>query len=219
MSDSPLLQQLRALAALELELDLLVAEKVGEARRAGLSWDQVAEAAGVSRPSAWRRWSKVVDDARPTRPLRRDAHHLLLTPDQIQTGQHLIDVLAARLVNQQDSHPWSGAVRLALSRLSLRYEVHQRGVEETEYHVPEKRLQIKCYEPGSTGPGGLIAYTFPSPERGLRGHSQPATDEYTTDGALPASGEALLQEVTRFLQKQFEAGAKPPPNDQSRNPQ
>lgn len=210
MSDSPLFQQLRALAALELELDLLVAEKVGEARRVGLSWDQVAEAAGVSRPSAWRRWNKVIDDARPTRPLRRDARHLLLTPEQIQTGEHLTGILAARLANRQDSHPWSGTVRLALDRLSLRYEVRRRSVQETDYHVPEKRLQIKCYEPSSTGPGGLIAYTFPSPERGLSGHGQPITDEYTTDRMLPASSEALLRKVTHFLQRQLEAGDESP---------
>lgn len=86
MNRDALFYELRALAALELELDLLVAEKVGAAQREGLSWVTIAQAIGVSRPSAWRQWHAVVDDPRPTRPRRGDAGQLLLTGEAIGRG-------------------------------------------------------------------------------------------------------------------------------------
>ncbi len=175
MNGDDLFYELRALAALELELDQLVAEKVGAARRAGLPWDAIAQAVGVSRPSAWRRWKIVVDDPRPTRPMRRDAGQLLLTGEAIHAAQRLTAELAQRLTNRQDSHPWSGAVRVALDRLSLRHDVPvvQRNAREIEYRVRTVRLQITCLEPTSASPGGLSAVILPSPELSLSGRGQP----------------------------------------------
>jgi len=199
-----LFYELRALAALELELDHLVAEKVGAARRAGLPWDDIAQAVGVSRPSAWRRWKTVVDDPRPTRPMRRDAGQLLLTGEATRAAQQVIAELAQRLTNRQDSHPWSGAVRVALDQLSLKYDVVQRNAREIEYRVRTVRLQITCLEPSSASPGGLSAVTLPSPELSLSGRGQPRTAHLTSDGLLPTSGEVLVKTVITFIRQQLE---------------
>jgi hypothetical protein len=196
-----LFYELRALAALELELDHLVAEKVGEARRAGLPWDAIAQAAGVSRPSAWRRWKTVVDDPRPTRPLRRDAGQLLLTGEATHAAQRLTAHLAQRLTSRQDSHPWSSAVRVALDRLSLRYDVVQRDAREIEYRLRTVRLQITSLEPSAAGLGGLSAVTLPSPELSLSGQGQPRTAHLTSDGQMPISGEALVETVITFIRE------------------
>ena len=205
MTGDDLFHELRALAALELELDHLVAEKVGAARRAGLPWDTIAQAVGVSRPSAWRRWKTVVDDPRPTRPMRRDAGQLLLTGKATRAAQRLTAELAQRLTNRQDSHPWSGAVRIALDRLSLRYDVEQRNAREIEYRVRTVRLQITCLEPSSAGPGGLSAVTLPSPELSLSGQGQPRTARLTSEDLLPTSGEVLVETVIAFIRQQLEA--------------
>lgn len=204
MNGDDLFYELRALAALELELDHLVAEKVGAARRAGLPWDAIAQAVGVSRPSAWRRWKTVVDDPRPTRPMRRDGQ-LLLTGEATRAAQRLTAELAQRLTNRQDSHPWSGAVRVALDRLSLRYDVTQRHAREIEYRVRTVRLQITCLEPSSAGPGGLSAVTLPSPELSLSGRGQPRTAHLTSEGLLPTSGEVLVETVITFIRQQLDA--------------
>lgn len=205
MNGDKLFYELRALAALELELDHLVAEKVGAAKRAGLSWDIIAQAVGVSRPSAWRRWKTVVDDPRPTRPMRGDASQLLLTGEATLAAQRLTAELAQRLTNRQDSHPWSGAVRIALDRLSLRYDVEQRNAREIEYRIRTARLQITCLEPSSASSGGLSAVTLPSPELSLSGRGQPRTAHLTSDGLLPTSGEGLVEKVTSFIRRQLEA--------------
>lgn len=205
MNGDDLFYELRALAALELELDQLVAEKVGAARRAGLPWDAIAQAVGVSRPSAWRRWKTVVDDPRPTRPMRRDAGQLLLTGEATRAAQRLTAELAQRLTNRQDSHPWSGAVRVALDRLSLRHDVVQRNAREIEYRVRTVRLQITCLEPSSASPGGLSAVTLPSPELSLSGRGQPRTAHLTSDGLLPTSGKVLVETVITFIRQQLGA--------------
>lgn len=205
-----LFHELRVLAALELELDHFVAEKVGAARRAGLPWDAIAQAVGVSRPSAWRRWKTVVNDPRPTRPLRRDAAQLLLTGEATRAAQRLTTELAQRLTNRQDNHPWSGAVRLALDQLSLSYEVVQRDAREIEYRVRTVRLQITCLEPSSASPGGLSAVTLPSPELSLSGRGQPQTAQLTTDGSPPTSGEVLVKTVITFIRQQIEGEESAP---------
>lgn len=205
MNEDDLFYELRALAALELELDHLVAEKVGAAHHAGLSWGAIAQAVGVSRPSAWRRWKTVVDDPRPTRPMRRDAAQLLLTGEATRAAQRLTAELAQRLTNRQDDHPWSGAVRVALDRLSLRYDIVKRNAREIEYRLRAVRLQITCLEPSSASPGGLSAVTLPSPELSLSGRGQPRTARLTSNGPLPISGEGLVETVITFIRQQLEA--------------
>lgn len=204
--NSDIFLELRALAALELELDLLVAEKVAAARHATppLSWDAIADAAGVSRPSAWRRWNAVVDDPRPTRPLRRNTGQLLSFEASAVVGRLTVE-LARRTTSRQDSHPWSHAVRVALDRSQRLFEVVQRNARETEYRVRGTRLQITCLEPGETGPGGLSAVTLPSPELSLTGQApEPRFDQLTTEGLLPVGGEPLVQEVLAFINRQLE---------------
>ena len=47
------LAALRELARTEIELDEMRRERVAQARTAGATWDQVGEALGMSRQSAW----------------------------------------------------------------------------------------------------------------------------------------------------------------------
>lgn len=51
------LDALRALARTEAELDQLRRQQVAAAREAGATWEQVGEALGVSRQSAWEYYS------------------------------------------------------------------------------------------------------------------------------------------------------------------
>lgn len=201
--------ELRALAVLELELDQLVSAKVAAARRAGLSWDVIAQASGVSRPSAWRRWKDVVDDPRPTRPARGDASRLLLTGAAVAVVQRLTTELADRATGRKNDHPWSGAVRVALQRLSRTYEVTQRGAREIEFRLPGARVQITCLEPGSDGPGGLSVLTAPRPDLALSGEGAARTAHLTCDGLIPVASEELIESVMTFLRQQIDADAEP----------
>jgi hypothetical protein len=200
--------ELRALAVLELELDQLLAQKVAAAKKAGLSWDAIAEASGVSRPSAWRRWKDVVDDPRPTRPARRDASRLLLTSAAAAVVQRLATDLANRAMDRKNDHPWSGAVRVALKRLSKTYEVTQRGAREIEYRLHGTRVQVTCLEPGSEGPGGLSVLIAPRPELTLSGGGTVRTARLTSDGLIPVAGEELIESVMTFLRQQIDADAE-----------
>ncbi|GAA5133861.1 helix-turn-helix domain-containing protein [Pseudonocardia adelaidensis] len=199
---------LRALAVLELELDQLVAHKVAAAKKAGLSWDEIAQASGVSRPSVWRRWKDGVDDPRPTRPARRDASRLLLTGAAAAVVHRLTDELATRAVGRKDDHPWSGAVRVALNRLSKTYEVTQRGAREIEFRLHGTRIQVTCLEPGSDGPGGLSVLIAPRPELTLSGKGTVRTAGLTSDVLIPVAGEELIDSVLTFLRQQIEADAE-----------
>lgn len=201
-------EELTALAVMELELDRLVAEKVASARKAGLSWDDIATACGVSRPSAWRRWKDVVDDPHGTRPARRDAARLVLTEQASATAHQLADELASRLVNRPDDRPWSAAVRTALDRMSRKYDVVQRGPMEMEYRVRGTRLQITCLEPTSAGPGGVSAVTAPDPGLSVCGEAQARTAHLTSDGLIPAGGEKLVAIVLQFITAQFDQHAR-----------
>jgi hypothetical protein len=199
--------ELRALAILELELDQLVAHKVAAAKKAGLTWDQIAEASGVSRPSAWRRWKDVVDAPRPTRPARRDASRLLLTGAAAAAVRRLTSELADRAMDRKNDHPWSGAVRVALKRMSKTYEVTQRDAREIEFRLHGTRVQITCIEPGSEGPGGLSVLIAPRPDVTLSGEGTARIARLTRDGLIPATGEELIESVTTFLRQQINADA------------
>lgn len=59
---------LRAVAALRTHLESLELQQVEAALRAGLSWQEIAAALGVSRQAAHKRFAKKVD---PTIPIPR----------------------------------------------------------------------------------------------------------------------------------------------------
>lgn len=152
--DQPdLLARLRVLAVLELEVDQFIAEQVAAARVGQVSWDAIAEAVGVARPTAWRRWNPGIEDPRPTRPQRRDAGRLELTGDSLRAVRWVADRLVERVEGHQDAHPWSTATRAALNKLSLKYEATSVEARETEYRVREHRAVITCVEPGINSPG------------------------------------------------------------------
>lgn len=196
--------ELTALAVMELELDRMVAEKVAAAREAGLTWDEIAKACGVSRPSAWRRWKDVVDEPHSTRPARRDAALLVLGGVARGTARRLADELATRLVDRHDDRPWSTAVRKALTQMARKYEVVQRGPGEIEFRLRGTRLQITCLEPTSAGPGGVSAVTAPDPELGVSGEAQARSGHMTSDGLIPVSGDEFVKQVRAFIAAQLD---------------
>lgn len=199
MERTHVVQQLRALAALELELNLLVARKVSEARRLDVSWEDIAAAVGVGTPTAWRRWKDIIDDPRPTGQARRGSRVVL----DSQAGplvRSLTEELAQQTLNPEGRQPWASAVRAALQRRTLRYEVTQRSGREIEFRVPAVRLQIRTLEPSSTGPGGLSTVTLLDPERSLgTGAPPPRTNSLTSDGLWPEAEHALGERVQQFI--------------------
>ena len=76
-------ERLRAIAALRSELDDLESQAVRGAIRGGASWSQVAEALGVSKQSAHRRYSRRLDEPTPLprrRALEQADEKILVTP-------------------------------------------------------------------------------------------------------------------------------------------
>ena len=197
--DQPdLLARLRVLAVLELEVDQFIAEQVAAARVGQVSWDAIAEAVGVARPTAWRRWNPGIEDPRPTRPQRRDAGRLELTGDSLRAVRWVADRLVERVEGHQDAHPWSTATRAALNKLSLKYEATSVEARETEYRVREHRAVITCVEPGINSPGGLHLVLRPDRDKMLSGQASQEARLAAAD--LPgASGRPTPADVQSFL--------------------
>ena len=57
------LDALRELARTEVEIGVLRRKSVADARAAGATWDQIGEALGMSRQSAWEYFTREVRDA------------------------------------------------------------------------------------------------------------------------------------------------------------
>jgi hypothetical protein len=198
--------RLRALAAFEVELDEFIAEQVGEARRAGLPWDDVARAMGMSRPSAWRRWKSSEEDPRPTRPLRRDVHRLTLESADFKVVQELTSELADRVTSPQKRRPWARAVRAALESQRFAFDVVQRDARETEYRVRQARLQITCLEATQQSKGGVNLVVHPSPELSLERVASPRSAQLRGENAMSEAGEVSVQRVTQFIREQINLG-------------
>jgi hypothetical protein len=76
-------ERLRAISALRSELDDLESQAVRGAIKGGASWSQVAEALGVSKQSAHRRYARRLDEPTPLprrRPIEPAENRILVTP-------------------------------------------------------------------------------------------------------------------------------------------
>ena len=85
------LDALRELSRGEAELDRLRAERVRAARAAGASWEQVGEALGVTRQSAWEHFT-----ARARRELAANAEANAELSDDEATALAVDEVRSAR---------------------------------------------------------------------------------------------------------------------------
>lgn len=206
--DVPVARQLRMLAALELELELLFAEKVAEARQTGLAWDVIAAAVGVSRPSAWRRWKPVVDDPRTKRPIRRDGREFTLSERDEQSVRDLTDALVKRVISRRERHPYSSAVRASLDQLKQTYEVRRLDSQESHFQVRGDReghqILVACLEPNYTsGQGGdVVVTTLPSLRRGT--YEQPKSVRLDLPGSAELDPTTLSDRISSFLADQLE---------------
>jgi hypothetical protein len=63
MSDAELLSKLPRIASVAAQVEGSLQRWVGEARRRGSSWADIGEALGMSRQSAWERFSRWENDA------------------------------------------------------------------------------------------------------------------------------------------------------------
>ena len=106
-------EQLRVLAALERELNLLVARRVSDARKGDVSWDDIAAAVGVGTPTAWRRWKDIIDDPRPTGQARRSSKPLVLDDRTVGLVKSLTKELAQQTLSPASEQAWASAVREA----------------------------------------------------------------------------------------------------------
>lgn len=157
MNREEMLAELRALAALELELDQLLSERVVRARQHDVPWDVIAEAVGVAKPTAWRRWKRVEDDARPSRAERRAQPRIVLDAGQAQAARTLVDLLFKRVTATRNDRPWAAATRAALDELGLQFESAAVDARETEFRVKSHRLLIACAEPNPDWAGAVRA--------------------------------------------------------------
>jgi hypothetical protein len=157
MNRVEMLAELRALAALELELDQLFSERVVRARQCDVSWDLIAEAVGVAKPTAWRRWKRVEDDARPSRAERRSKPRIVLDAGQARAARTLVDLLFERATATRNDRPWATATRAALDELGLQFESTAVDARETEFRVKSHRLMITCAEPTPDWAGAVRA--------------------------------------------------------------
>jgi hypothetical protein len=198
-------EELRALAALELELDLLISQQVAAARKAKVPWDTIADAMGVAGPTAWRRWNDVVDYPRPTRPRRKAAEHLTLEPHAEEAVRKWTDELRKRLTDRQVARPWAAAVRRALDRQRWRYEIREldRSRGESEFWVRDEPLLIQCKEPGPGNGGGIVVTTIPSADARIETGAMPRSAPLSTDALVPELGEKLVGEIEKLILEQL----------------
>jgi hypothetical protein len=197
--------QLRALRALEVELDRFFTETVTDARNANMSWDEVADAVSVGRPTAWRRWKNGLDSQRV---LQRNVDDLKLDSLAREQVRHMAGDLANRVLNATSSRPWAIAVRTVLNQLRVRYEWSRPSDLRTKYQLAgddlgDNEIIIDCIEPSSDGPGGLFSTTRASGATGLRGDGTPRSDRFTTDGMVPPPDDVLVPMVTDFVLQQL----------------
>lgn len=193
ISGSRFEDEIRALAALEVELDQLLSERVMEARRMKVPWERIAEAAGVAKPTAWRRWKPLEDDARPSRAQRRTGPALVLNQGQAVAARSLADQLVRRVTTPREARPWAKAVRAALDELKLPYESSVVDSGETEFRVKSRRLLITSGEPEENWSGAVRAV-----RRARLGPDRQSDTEVTVTG-LPDSEEDRVKAVTDIL--------------------
>ena len=199
--NSPDFSELRALAMMEIELDRLIAQRVVDAVRSGMSWEEVATAVGVAKPTAWRRWKPIVDDPRPTRAGRRAATDLLLTADATAVVERLARSLTEAVRARQDGYPLATAVRRVLTSRQQKFDSERRGIE-TEFRLRGSRLRVTSVERDSVAAGGLSAVTMPDPAKAVRGGASAQAD-HLPGGDLPADEAKLLRAVQEFIERQF----------------
>ena len=63
MTDAELLSRLPRIASVSAQVEGSLQRWVGEARRRGSSWADIGEALGMSRQSAWERFSRLENEA------------------------------------------------------------------------------------------------------------------------------------------------------------
>ncbi len=90
LPDEPL-EALRFLAASESELDRIRRAQVGAARAAGASWQQIGDALGISRQSAWEAFTEtarnvISSNAAANESLRRARRWTLPSTKCVQSG-------------------------------------------------------------------------------------------------------------------------------------
>ena len=84
------LEALRVLADSEVELDRIRRDRVVAARAAGASWQQVGDALGVSRQSAWENFTA---DAKAAIVASASANDVLAEDDAIELAVEEVDAI------------------------------------------------------------------------------------------------------------------------------
>jgi hypothetical protein len=208
--------QLRALAVLEDELSMLFVQKVAAATKV-LSWEEIADATGVTKQAAWRRWKALVNDPSTLRR-KRDVDGLRakmvdestdqLSDDNEQAVLAVTEELARRLIVGRDDRPWSNALRRVLHRRGLAHTARQESAVETHFFVSGMNLFLATVEQAGDQAGGVYATLTPAAEAGLQQGIPPKMERvsFPLPDQLWAPKDRLDEAVTRMLDKLLVGG-------------
>jgi hypothetical protein len=203
--------RLRALAVLEDELTLLFVKKVADATKL-LTWEQIAEATGVTKQAAWRRWRSLIEDPSKLRTKRDsdklrakmlDKHEEQLTGEDCQVVIAMTEDLARGVIVGHDDRPWSNALRRVLRRRGLAYMARQEGAIETHFFVTGTNLFLAAVEQADDQAGGVYATLTPSAEAGLQQGIPPKMERvsFRLPDQLWPPKERLEEAVAELLDK------------------